>query len=330
MARKKPDLDYLLAQARRISEHRELGAEREIRKVFKQLSKDLNAYIADVHARFAAEDGTLRYADLQKAGYAARFLEEIEQRISVCTPKVAKELETLVDETYRLAYESMIQGVTEQGIEGLDEIFAESLVITPEQIKNVVRNPLMEIALQKNHRDIVYDIKQAVAVGLMNGDRYSTIAKKINVALDKENGPYKNAIRIARTEVHRVREAGNHDAAVYVDEELQKGTTGFRMVKIWKTMKDERVRPQYVRKRKKGGWVRGIAKGGADHVKMEGQTVLEIEPFDLGDYKGQHVEAMMPGSSGVAAHDIHCRCYASRKMMTDEEYFAKTGKHFPK
>ena len=38
---------------------------------------------------------------------------------------------------------------------------------------------------------------------------------------------------------------------------------------------------------------------------------------------------MMPGSSGVAGHDINCRCYASRTMMTDAEYFKATGKHFP-
>ena len=63
---------------------------------------------------------------------------------------------------------------------GLDETFADALAITPEQIRKVVKNPIMEVALEKNHRDIVYDIKQAVAVGLMNGDRYATIAQKIN------------------------------------------------------------------------------------------------------------------------------------------------------
>lgn len=325
-----PDLDYLLAQARRISDHRVIGAEREIRKVFKQMALDLNAYIASIHAQFASGNDTLTYADLESVGYVARFLDEIEQRIYVCTPKTARVIEALIDESYRLSYESMIQGVARQAVTGLGAEFGASLNITPEQIKNVVSNPLMKIALEKNHRDIVYDIKRAVAVGLMNGDRYATIAKQINVALDRENGPYRNAIRIARTEVHRVREAGNHDAAVYVDEELQKGTTGMRMVKIWKTMRDERVRPQYARKRKGGGWSRGIAKGGADHVKLDGQTVLENEPFDLGDFNSKPVRAMMPGSSGVAAHDINCRCYASRKMMTDAEYFAATGKHFPK
>lgn len=322
----KKDLDWYLVQARRIAEHREAGAEVAIRREFKKLLKDLKAYIADVHEKYANGDGSLFFADLQRAGYNARFLEEIERRIGVVTPRVSKELHALVDETYELAYKGMIEGV-EKVSKGADlgETFSDSVAITPEQIKAAVDNPYMEIALMKNHKAIVYDIRQAVAVGLMNGDRYSTIAQKITAALDKENGPYKNAMLIARTEAHRVREAGNNDAAVAVDKELQNGTTGMRMCKTWKTMKDERVRPQYVRKRKKGGWSKGFAKGGANHMKLEGQTVLADEEFDLLDGN----KGLCPGSTGIAGHDCNCRCYSSFEMMTDAEFFAKTGRHFP-
>lgn len=321
----KKDLDYYLAQARRIAEHREAGAEEAIRKEYKKLLKDLKAYVGEVHEKYAKGDGTLSFADLQKKGYEARFLEEIEKRIDVATPKVAKELRQLVNDTYELAYKSMVQGV-EKVAKGADlgETFADAVSITPKQIKAAVDNPYMEIALKKNHQTIVYDIRQAVATGLMNGDRYNTIAQRITTALDKENGPYKNAVLIARTESHRVREAGNNDAAVAVDKELQKGTTGMRMCKVWKTMKDERVRPQYARKNKKG-WKRGINKNSANHMILEGQTVLADEMFDLKDGN----TAPCPGSTGIAGHDCNCRCYTSKKMLTDAEYFALTGKHFP-
>jgi hypothetical protein len=319
------DLEYYLAQARRIAEHREAGAEKAIRKEFKELLKSLKTYIASVHEQYAAGDGSLSYADLQKAGYDARFLEEIESRISVATPKVAKELHQLVNDTYELSYKSMVEGVDKVlAGAGIDDVFSNAVAITPEQIMKVVKNPIMEVALEKNHRDIVYDIKQAVAVGLMNGDRYATVARKISVALDKENGPYKNAMRIARTEAHRVREAGNMDAARSVDKEMQGTSTGLRMVKTWRTMKDERVRPQSRRRSKKGGWTSKMGKG-PNHMKLEGQTVLADEPFDLLD--GNKADA--PGQSGVAGHDINCRCYVSYDMMTDAEFFKKTGKHFP-
>lgn len=323
-AAKKPDLEYLLSQARRISQHREEGAEKEIRKVYKSMLKDLKGFVAEAYEKYAKDD-KLTFADLQAAGYNARFLEEIEKRINVATPKAAKELEQLVKETYKLAYEGMVDGVREAGAEGLDAAFAESIAITPEQIKRAVENPVsgltLKDTLEKHRKEIIYGIKQTVGIGLMNGDRYSTMAARISEHVD---GDYKKAVRIARTETHRVREAGNHDAAIEVDEALQKGTTGLRMVKVWKTMKDERVRPQRRRRGKRGGWSTKMGRG-PNHMILDGQTVLENEPFDL---KGG-VKAMNPGCSGVAGHDINCRCYASRKMMTDAEYFAATGKHFP-
>ena len=324
MAQQKKDLEYYLAQARRIAEHREEGAEKEIRRVYKSMLKDLKGFVADAYEKYAKDD-KLTYADLQAAGYNARFLEEIEKRINVATPKAAKELDQLVRETYRLAYESMADGVREAGADGLDAAFAESIAITPEQIKRAVENPVsgltLKDTLEKHRKDIIYGIKQTVGIGLMNGDRYTTMAQRISEHVD---GDYKKAVRIARTETHRVREAGNHDAALAVDEALQKGTTGLRMVKIWRSMKDERVRPQRRRRGKRGGWTTKMGSG-PNHMILDGQTVLENEPFDL---KGG-VKAMAPGISGVAGHDINCRCYASRKMMTDEEYFKATGKHFP-
>ena len=285
--------------------------------------KDLQQFVSDTYVQYA-EDDRLTFAMLQKYGYEARFLEEIEQRIIKTTFQESEMLHQLVNDTYSLAYKGMVDGVLNSAPDALDAAFAGSVAMTPEQIKNVVQNPVMDLALSRNHSAIVYDIKQAVAVGMMNGDRYTTVARRIAELLDSDKGAYKKAIRIARTETHRVREAGNHDAAMYVDTELQKGTTGMRMTKKWLSMKDERVRPQKLKKTKKG-WVKTMGKG-PDHMKMHGQIVLEDELFDLLDGNS----TMMPGSSGVAGHDINCRCTVRRELMTEAEYYAKTGKHFPK
>lgn len=316
------DIEYYLAQARRIAEHREAGAEKEIRRLYKAMLKDLQTFISETYVQYAKDD-KLTYAMLQEAGYNARFLEEIEQRLNVATPKAARELRQLVEETYDAAYKAMVDGVA-RASGSLETEFAESIAITPEQVKRAVENPVSGLTLsdtlEKNRREIIYSIKRTVGVGLMNGDRYTTMARRISEQVD---GDYKKAIRIARTETHRVREAGNHDAAQYVDSELQKGTTGRRMCKTWKTMKDERVRPQRRRKGKKG-WSTKMGRG-PNHMILDGQTVLAGEDFDL---KDGHT-APVPGMSGVAGHDINCRCYVSYEMLTDAEFFAKTGKHFP-
>lgn len=315
------DLEYYIAQARRIAEHREAGAEKEIRKLYKTMLKDLQTFISETYVQYAKDDA-LTYAMLQEAGYNARFLEEIEQRLNISTPKTAKALRQLVEDTYEAAYKAMVDGVA-QATGGLDVAFAESMAITPEQIKRAVENPVSGLTLsdtlEKNRKEIIYGIKRTVGVGLMNGDRYTTMARRIVETVD---GDYKKAVRIARTEAHRVREAGNLDAGIELDGALQRGDSGLRMTKEWRTQQDERVRPQRRRKGKKG-WKTTMGRG-ANHMKMQGQVVLANEPFDLLD----GYETMAPGQSGVAGHDIGCRCRASYKLMTDAEYFAKTGKHF--
>ena len=316
-------LEKYFAQARRIAQHREEGAERIIRKMYKHMYKDLQTFVSETYVQYA-EDDKLTFAMLQKVGYDARFLEEIEQHINLTTPKTAQELRALVEETYRIAYEGMVNGVARAGVDGLDAAFAEHMAITPEQIKRAVENPVsgltLKDTLEKNRKDIIYSIKQAVGVGLMNGDRYSTMARRIAEVVD---GDYKKAVRIARTEAHRVREAGNYDAAAGVDQALQNSSTGLRMVKTWKSMQDERVRPQRRRKGRKG-WSTKMGKG-PNHMILDGQTVLADEAFDLKDGR----TSPAPGLCGVAGHDINCRCYASYEMLDDAEYFAKTGKHFP-
>lgn len=316
------DLEYYLAQARRISEHREAGVEKEIRKLYKSMVKDLQQFMSETYVQYA-EDDKLTFAMLQKAGYDARFLEEIEQRLNISTPKAHRELRQLVEVTYKAAYEGMVDCVAKAAGD-LDTSFLGAIAITPEQAKAAVENPVSGLTLsdtlEKNRKEIIYSIKQTVGVGLMNGDRYSTMARRIAEHVD---GDYKKAIRIARTEAHRVREAGNHDAAMQVDDALQKGTTGMRMVKVWRSMQDERVRPQRRRKGRRG-WSTKMGRG-PNHMILDGQIVLENEPFDLKD----GAKAMAPGQSGVAGHDINCRCYASREMLTDAEYFEKIGKHFP-
>ena len=80
------------------------------------------------------------------------------------------------------------------------------------------------------------------------GDRYSTMARRVAGEVE---GNYKKAVRIVRTETHRVREAGFHDSALEVDSAAR--AAGLQMVKTWRTMKDERVRPN-ARYRTKSGW----------------------------------------------------------------------------
>lgn len=298
------ELDRLLVQVRRIEENREKGAEKEIRRMYQKLLKELRHYTADIYSQYAKED-QLTYGILQTHGYYARFLEEVEQKINDISPEVRRTIRSTVEQTYEYTYNGMVECVKKAVAN--PAVTAGLKACTPDVIRRAVENPVSKLTLndrlEKHRKEIIYDIKQDISVGLMNGDRYSTMANRIKKSVE---GDYKKAIRIARTETHRVREAGNHDAAVSANDALKNSTTGVQMMKTWKTMKDERVRPS--------GKARGRARN-YDHRKMEGVMVLVDEEFTL----PSGAKTMAPGQSGVAGEDINCRCYLSYSLQKVSE-----------
>lgn len=318
----KKTLEKYLVQLRRIEEHREVTANSNIIYHYKQLKKDLQEFLGVEYAKYAQDD-SLTVAILQEKAQYARFLEEVEKRINDITPKVATEIRSAVKDTYKIAYDGIVDNVKKSNDKKQLHANLKGIrAVTPEVIKNVVDNSYMEDALKRNHKAFIYDIRQQIGIGLTQGDRMSTMAKRMSEQIDKD---YRKSMLITRTEVHRVREAGHNDASVDIDNILKDGESDYRMVKIWRNMGDESVRPQVRRKTKKG-WKTYKAKLGApNHVKMEGQTVLADEEFDLGG----GVKAKSPGQSGVAGHDCNCRCFVEYELMTDAEYYKATGKHFP-
>lgn len=316
-------LDKLLLQVRRIAEHRELGAEKKIRAAYKQCLKELKQFIGYEYATLA-EDGKLTYDILAKKQAQARFLEEVQQNIDAIAPEIRSEMTQLISSVYNLSYNGMIEaassivpGEVSSALKGLS-------YVQPMQIKSGIDNTLinkimLNDVLEKNRKGVIYELKQAVNIGLTNGETVDMMSKRISKVLD---GDYKKSVRVARTEVHRVREAGLNEGARDFDAQLKDAGVDMRMAKIWRTMKDNRVRPNVVRKSKKGT----ITKmgHGANHIQMEGQTVLADEQFELSD--GNMTDA--PGQSGIASQDINCRCFVRYKLVSEEEYMQLTGKNF--
>lgn len=315
MPKAKTSLNELLHEIRRIEANREVLTETKIRKIYKSLVKDLNAFLAEYYVKYADKtDGTLTIAKLQEKMKFAKFLEEIENNVNFFTPKVKKEIEDLVDRTYKACYEGMNKAVSEAD-DVKELVGASKLNVRPEVMKQAVENNVSKLTLkpllEKNRQEIIYDIKQALTIGLMNGDRYDTMANKI---LEKVDFSYGKAIRVTRTETHRNIEAGFNDCA----QEIAKGLEGSDIVyvKIYRNMGDERVRPQVMYKTK-SGWKKKISKNGANHVNMEGQCRKVEEPFEYSDGE----KAMYPGDISLPPrHSCNCRCTLEHKFMTREEF----------
>ena len=269
MAISKNTLEHYLVQLRRIEEHREVGAEREIRKIYKALLKDLKQFLGVEYADYAQDD-KLTYEVLRAKGEYARFLEEVEIRINNFTPRAASEIRKTVEDTYKAAYQGMVTAVERSNSAAkLHENLEGIRAITPEIVKRAVENPIsgltLDDTLEKNRREVIYDIKQQIGIGLSQGDRMSTMARRITDRIDID---YRKATRIVRTEAHRVREAGYHDCANEIDDVLSSSdAVDMVMAKTWRTMKDEAVRPQ--RRARKGKMAKYLAK----ERRLAGQTI---------------------------------------------------------
>jgi outer membrane protein assembly factor BamE (lipoprotein component of BamABCDE complex) len=306
------ELEKHLVTVRRIAEHREAVAEKEMLNAFKECVSDLRGFIGNEYAKYA-EDDKLTMALLQRKGEYARFVEEVIKRYDGITEKSYNEISSLVNDTYKLCYQGMVDGVNKcKRAEDLSDEFKAIRAVTPETVKRAVQNPIPKLRLsptfERSRKKVISGIRREIAVGLTQGDRMSTMAERItnNVQIG-----YKQAMLIARTEAHRVREGGFNDAADEVDKVFADNDSEFRMVKVWRNMGDSAVRHSAL----------------ANHVEMEGQTVLQSEKFTL---VRSGAKADTPGRSGIASEDCNCRCYASRDIMDDEEFFKATGRHFDK
>lgn len=304
-------LDSLLTQVRRIEEHRIRRAEAQIKKTYQGALGELRHYLADTYTKFAEND-QLTFGILQKHGYYARFLEEVEKKINTLSPQVKRLIRSTVAQTYETTYNGFVETVKKAA--GGRMTFDGLKGCTPDVVRRAVENPIAGLTLndrlEKNRKEIVHEIKKNITVGLTNGDRYTTMANRVKQSVD---GSYRKAIRITRTEIHRVRQAGEWDSAMETDKQLQESGSGMRIEKTWKTMRDERVRPAKRYKTKKG-WKTG-KQGKYDHKAMEGVSCLVDEEFTL----PSGATTQYPGGSGIAGEDINCRCYLSYKLKKVEQ-----------
>ncbi len=312
-------LTELLYDIRRISEHREQLTDKKIKSIYRSLSKDLNSFIADEYVKYADEDGRLYLSYLDAKNQRAKFLQEIMNNVNDLSPEIYEEIETLVDITYQKSYEGMVSALKKADTMSKFEAVTKDLSVNPYVLKQAVKNNISKLTLpsvlEKHRNEVIYQIQQELNIGLMQGDRYEKMAKRISDRLGVSESKAKN---IVRTESHRNTESGFMDCAEHLNEGL--GGSGLIYAVTWHNMGDERVRPQQRRKTKKG-WKTTLSSNGANHIKMEGQTVKVGEMFDLGG----GVKAKAPSQSGVAAHDCNCRCFLEYNLMTVEEFAKATG-----
>lgn len=211
---------------------------------------------------------------------------QIDSFLSALNNEQYNSINAYLEDCYEVGYVGSMYDIHGQGIP----------LIIPINQKNVVKaiqiNSKISKRLYTKLGEDVERLKKRIASNISRGiatsSAYSVIAR--NIVADSNVG-FNNAMRISRTEGHRVQANSAFDAQVAAKK------SGADILKQWNAALDGRTRK--------------------NHRKLDGQIRELEEPFETGGMK-----AMYPSDFGKPAEDINCRCaivQRARWELDDDE-----------
>lgn len=251
--------------------------EKTLKRAYTSLLRDMNNVISNTYAK-------LDDSDLINSLMKYHRKDNVEQTLT-----------SLINEFSKAKYKGMYDQLREQLLfayqyyyTGLTEVSGRKYKLLPlkkEWLTATIENPLsgltLKETLQRDRQNIIYSLKSNLIQGVNRGESFSAMAKRMQKVV---NNDYQKAVRIARTETHRVKEAGTYESA------LKGEKAGIKQMKTWNSSNDGRTRKE--------------------HRKLDGKTIPMDEYFRVGSAK-----ALKPGDTGRAEHDINCRCWLSYEIV---------------
>jgi hypothetical protein len=258
------------------------GGERQIARDYAEILTQIRAILAAQYEKFE-QGGALTLEEMLKHDRYTKMINEINFLLRTQYREIYRHLEQILRDAYLEGYY-----LTAHAVETYTQAKIGYSAVRPETLTAMLANPVAGLTLnqrlEKQRTDIIYNIQQQVTQGLQKNETYSTMAKRLKEQLE---GDAVKAMRIVRTEGHRVQESAKHDAA-------QKATdNGVIMFKQWNTLEDERVRRK--------------PKNKADHKKLNNKKIPMDKDFDDGLSKGK-APGQLEGSND-ASSNINCRCF---------------------
>ncbi len=254
-------------------------AERNVGQQYGLMLREIRAKLQDTYASYALEDGSLTYSQMVRYGRIDKLNAELDAIINAHTAGVASEIRGGLKKTVTSSFDQSRQAIEQAAARPIRG------VLKPEIITEILQNPISGLKLNDRlavrRRETLLTVREELTRGLVRGDRYKDIARRLQGRLEIDAG---KATRIVRTEGHRCMEAGKKASL----DVAAKG--GVNLLKWWKDSDDERVRASH------GYMARKYSKENA---------IPYDEDFvnDRTGGRGPH-----PGALGTAEDDIFCRC----------------------
>ncbi len=256
--------------------------QKKIVKEYKKSLEELRTEIRQMYDRYDLQEDKLTLEEVAKY-----------ERLQKLDKKIEDTYKTLYEQNHKITkstLENVFMTSADGSISPIEAITGKRLhaIATTLDIEKTVNERMAGLhwaeRLGHHRNDVIYATQKTLKEGLAQGSTYRELSDRLKTQLE---GNVIQPLRIIRTESGRV-------YAKAQQESLDKVSKQVKMTKIWHTAKDERVRGRKAGDR-------------TNHVDMEGQTVPYEEDFVFPDGRTTKV----PRMSGVAGHDIHCRCWMS-------------------
>lgn len=243
--------------------------------VLKQLEKAYKVALDDIDEKIAALKGR-DDADMQHVIYQIEYQKALKIQIETILEQLhTNEFETISEyliKCYEDGFIGTMYDIAGQGIPLILPIDQEAVTIAI--LTDSKLSDDLYTALGVDINDLKKSISAEISRGIASGLSYSEIAQ--NLRSYSKIG-YNNAMRIVRTEGHRVQQTSRYNA----QREAKK--KGADILKQWDATLDGRTR--------------------VTHRMLDGQIRPIDEPFEANG-----LEAMYPGGFGDASEDCNCRC----------------------
>ncbi len=253
-------------------------SEKVLAKLYAKSLREIRVDLTQIFDKYS-KAGKLTFAEMAKYGRLKALDKEISGQLKGLSRQVLKEIDGLESEVYQEAYYRTAFAIELEAGAKLNYT-----ILNPKVIEAAVQNPLSGLTLserlRKNRADVIVKTKEQITQGLIKGEAYEKVSKRVKDVLE---GDLVKARRIVRTESHRNQSLGKLNSMGHASD------FGVELEKVWVTRKDgDRVR--------------------LTHRSMEGQTVPLDKDFVLVSGKNRGATAPAPGLFGIASEDINGRC----------------------
>lgn len=278
-----------IAKAQLSSEEKTL---KELQQVFKKARKDVQDKISALNSR---QDMQNLQSIVYQKKYQQAILSQINEALADLSSGQYKTVEEYLVDSYDNGYIGMMYSLQSQGIPMTvpinDRNVVKALTTDSQLSKKYYKADPLKGRLEENVTLLKTRVRSNLSRGIIAGKSWLDVAVDIASGM---NNPFdialKDAMRIARTEGHRVHQQGYLDAG---DKAKEKGAD---ILKQWDATMDSKTRPA--------------------HQQADGQIVEWDEYFTVG---GEKMKA--PSVGGSAKNVVNCRCQLLQRARwaLDEE-----------